>query len=191
MSFWFYRETGLRPKLNKVSNCLEKSLFPHRKTHDRRTLEHFIKTPRMISASNLTNLVQLVHKMAGRPAYVENFHLHKTDMSPKTRQFTFDHELAIKECFVLNKHQIKMVKGLLISKTIFFTSDALQFWCKNIFSDRPKKVKKILGSRFFHFRQNIIFWNNLFFENNRRIEKERHECGRSANQMVDPRFLQW
>ena len=112
----------------------------------------------------------------------------------------------LKNVFVLNKHQIKMVKGLLISKTIFFTSDALQFWCKNISSDLPKKVKKILRSRFFYFRQNIIFWNNLFFENyssqNRgRVPRMWREIlgpklvvslsGRSANQIVrGSRFFQ-
>ena len=67
----------------------------------------------MISASNLTNLVQLVHKMAGRPAYVENFHLHKTDMSPKTRQFTFDHELSIKECFRIEQTSNKNGKRVI------------------------------------------------------------------------------
>ena len=137
--------------------------------------------------------------MSHRPTYVETFHLQKNRHVTKNKSVYLWPFEPLKNVFVLNKHQIKMVKGLLISKTIFFTSDALQFWCKNIFSDRPKKVKKILGSRFFHFRQNIIFWNNLFFENyssqNRgRVPRMWREIlgpklvvslsGRSANQMV-------
>lgn len=41
-----------------------------------------------------------------------------------------------KDVLVLNKHQIKMVKGLLISKDIFSLLMLYQFWCKNIMFNR-------------------------------------------------------
>ena len=51
--------------------------------------------------------------MTHRPTYVENFHLKKTDMSPKTRQHTFEHELAINGCFRIEQTSNKNCKRVI------------------------------------------------------------------------------
>ena len=73
-----------------------------------------------------------------------------------------------KDVFVSNKHQIKMVKGLLISKAIFFTSYTLQFWCKK---DRPtdnKKYEKYWALDFLYFLP-YAFSSEIFLLNRERV----------------------